>query len=449
MADNGQRNVVISLDLKNARVKVMKILGQSQKNSIVEFLPFDRDLIVHGEYGKMFETGLARYVERANLRFAAFYVVLPDEAITSWKISVPSLSKVKTEDALKAEIAVDVGDPKDFIVNYVPIASTKKVTVYEVCALRRDVYNEVRGALTRLGIDLRAITCTSAAVMNAVFALRTKSRQGTYVFADMREGETVVALVSKEKMIASATIPFGYEMLRTDGIVDENSLLPHDSATVVVAKALETTTRIKNGEERTEDLITFDLESVGSQMMTTADITEFSEAVDQAIRSAEEERAAQAPEEPSDKGMSTTDLEIERKFDEASDTNTMEDVTVEPENSNTSDMSVTGNFTDTDLSIDAVSHRDMSERNFQTAYKHILLFCEAIKSDPDLPNPDHITMNLPKRFAFLLARANKDNTRPYDFKYFNPSIEDNERFTENLDLYGALFTKVYNKSRSF
>ena len=82
MADNGQRNVILSLDLKNARIKVMKILGQSPKNSIIEFLPFDREFIIHGEYGKMFETGLARYVERANLRFAAFYIVLPDEAIT-------------------------------------------------------------------------------------------------------------------------------------------------------------------------------------------------------------------------------------------------------------------------------------------------------------------------------------------------------------------------------
>ena len=449
MADNGQRNVIISLDIKNARVKVMKILGQSQKNSVVEFLPFDKDLVVHGEYGKMFETGLARYVERANLRFAAFYVVLPDEVVTCWKISVPSLSKVKTEDALKAELAVDLGNPKDFIVNYAPLVSSKKVSVYEVCAIRRDVYNDVKNSLTRLGIDVRAITYNSAAVTNAVFALRTKSRQGTYVFVDMRDGETVMALISKEKMIASSTLPFGYEMLRTDGIVDENSLLPHDSATIVVSKALETTTSVKSEGERTEDLITFDLDSVGNQMMTTADITEFSAAVDEAIRSAAEERVAQESVEIPESSMSTTELEIERKFDEAINTDTIEDVMVEPDNSNTSDMSVTGSFTDTDLSIDALSHRDMSERNFQTAYKHILLFCDAIKNDPDLPNPDHITMNLPKRFAFILARANKDNTRPYDFKYFNPSIEDNERFTENLDLFGALFTKVYNKTRSF
>lgn len=447
MADNGQRNVILSLDLKNARIKVMKILGQSPKNSIIEFLPFDREFIIHGEYGKMFETGLARYVERANLRFAAFYIVLPDEAITCWKINVPSLSKVKTEEALKAEIDLDLGTPKDFLVNYMLISSNKKLSVYEVCAIRRDVYNDVKSALTRLGIDVRAVTYTSAAVTNAVFALRTKSRQGTYLYTDMREGETVIALVSKEQLISSATLPFGYEMLRTGGIVDENSLLPHDSATVVVAKAMETTTRIKNEGERTEDLITFDLESVGNQMMTTADITEFSEAVDKAIRSAAEEQHLNTQDKIEQ--MSDTDMEIARRFDEATNTHTMEDVTVEPENSNTSDMSVTGNFTDTDLSIDAVSHRDMSERNFQTVYKHILLFCDAIKSDPDLPNPDNITMNIPKRFAFLLARANKDASKIYEFKYFNPSIEDNERFTENLELFGALFTKVYNKSRSF
>ena len=78
-----------------------------------------------------------------------------------------------------------------------------------------------------------------------------------------------------------------------------------------------------------------------------------------------------------------------------------------------------------------------------------MLYCEAVKADPDLPDPECIIMNFPKRFAFLLARANKDRSHGYEFKYFNPSIEDNTKFTENLDMFGALFTKVYNKTKIF
>jgi hypothetical protein len=145
-----------------------------------------------------------------------------------------------------------------------------------------------------------------------------------------------------------------------------------------------------------------------------------------------------------------TDAEVEKKFDEATgeipETDFMK---ASGAASSTADMSVTGSLTDTSTMIEAGSPKDMVERNFKVMYKHILLYCEAIKNDPDLPNPEHIIMNFPKRFAFLLARANKERGTGYEFKYFNPSIEDNARFTENLDLFGALFTKVYNKNQNF
>ena len=48
---SGTRNVVISLDVENARVKIMKILGQSPANSIIEYLPFDRELALRSECG--------------------------------------------------------------------------------------------------------------------------------------------------------------------------------------------------------------------------------------------------------------------------------------------------------------------------------------------------------------------------------------------------------------
>ena len=78
---SGTRNVVISLDVENARVKIMKILGQSPANSIIEYLPFDRELALRSEYGKMYRAGLEPYVKRANLKQVVFYLVLPDDVV--------------------------------------------------------------------------------------------------------------------------------------------------------------------------------------------------------------------------------------------------------------------------------------------------------------------------------------------------------------------------------
>lgn len=516
MADNGTRNVVISLDMANARIKIMKILGQSHKNSIIEYLPFDNELVKQREYGKMFETGLSRYVKKANLHLATFYVVIPDELVINWKINVPTLNRIKTEEAMKSELLVDLGNPKDFIVSTEQIASTKNSTTFLVSCVRRDVIRDIKSALTRVGIEAKVISNTSCSVANAVMALRTRARSGTFILADMRHNETSLALVSKKRILQYETLPFGFEMLRTDGFMDEESLIPHDSATLVVSKAMDTTTdTLKNdSEDGTENVKFFDLDFKSDGMMSTADIAEFEKEVDEAIKSAEEERLAagedamnitdtiELPEDkpfaafeggehdvsgdtaeiidiPTNIGdvsapvgsdapafgestmeilennqldtseiveMSDTDVAIAERFNEAN--GRMHDTIEEPMDSNTSDLSVTGVVTDT-INIEVGSPKDMVERNFKTVYKHMLLFLQSVRSDPDMPDPDHIIVNFPKRFAFLLARANKSEDREIEFKYFNPTIEDNPRFTENLDMFGALFAKVYNKGRSF
>lgn len=82
------------------------------------------------------------------------------------------------------------------------------------------------------------------------------------MLVDMRDKETTMALVSKEKMIESTSLPFGYEILRTDKYTEENELYPHDSATVVVARAMETTTNALKNEngEFDDDVLYYDID---------------------------------------------------------------------------------------------------------------------------------------------------------------------------------------------
>lgn len=441
---SGIRNVILSLDVPNSRVKLMKILGQSPANSVIEYLPFERELSHSNDYGKMLAAGLAQYIKRANLRQAAFYLVLPDSAVSEWKLSMPALSRSKIDEALKSELAADLIEPKNFIVNTMQISQSKKTTVFLANAVRRDVMKEIKAALIPCGIDPRAITYTSAAVSNAVLFLRQRSRSGTYVLVDVREGETTVALVAKNRLIESTTLPFGYEMLRTDRFVEESALFRHDSATVVVMHAMETTTNtLKNKDGEFDDDVTYyDIDGMDKKQADD-EIEEFSKQLDEAVGN-------MSMTDTDISARALADAEVEKKFDEATgDIPDADYIKASGAASSAADMSVTGSLTDTSTTIEAGSPKDMVERNFKTMYKHILLYCEAIKNDPDLPNPEHIIMNFPKRFAFLLARANKVRGTGYEFKYFNPAIENNARFTENLDMFGALLTKVYNKNRNF
>ena len=441
---SGTRNVVISLDVENARVKIMKILGQSPANSIIEYLPFDRELALRSEYGKMYRAGLEPYVKRANLKQVVFYLVLPDDVVSSWKITLPSFSRSKTEEALRAELVADLGDVKEYSVNTTQIGSSKKTNTFIASCVRKDIIKEIKTELGTLGIDPKTITFTSCGVSNAVLFLRQRARTGTYMLVDMRDKETTMALVSKEKMIESTSLPFGYEILRTDKYTEENELYPHDRAMVVVARAMETTTNALKNEngEFDDDVLYYDIDEA-EKTLTPDELDAFTAQVDEAVKSALSESGETSEEQ------AKADAEAEKNFDAAENMQQTGEYT-KPSGaaSSSADMSVTGSF-DTSTSIEIGSPKDMVERNFKNIHKRILLYCEAVKADPDLPDPEYIIMNFPKRFAFLLARANKDRSGSYEFKYFNPSIEDNSKFTENLDMFGALFTKVYNKTKIF
>ena len=235
-----------------------------------------------------------------------------------------------------------------------------------------------------------------------------------------------------------------FKILRTDKYTEENELYPHDSATVVVARAMETTTNALKNEngEFDDDVLYYDIDEA-EKTLTPDELDAFTAQVDEAVKSALSESGETSEEQ------AKADAEAEKNFDAAENMQQTGEYT-KPSGaaSSSADMSVTGSF-DTSTSIEIGSPKDMVERNFKNIHKRILLYCEAVKADPDLPDPEYIIMNFPKRFAFLLARANKDRSGSYEFKYFNPSIEDNSKFTENLDMFGALFTKVYNKTKIF
>ena len=115
MADTtGIRNVVISLDLENSQIKLMKILGNSIEDSVIEFLPINKRDFVSTNYGQMLVMGLKPYIERSDMRYVNYHLVLPDELFAMWKLSIPSIAKIKIEDALKVEILKDIEDENLF-----------------------------------------------------------------------------------------------------------------------------------------------------------------------------------------------------------------------------------------------------------------------------------------------------------------------------------------------
>ena len=454
MADTtGIRNVVISLDLDNSQVKLMKILGTSFEDSVIEFLPFDKKYYPPTEYDQMLLAGLRTYIEKANLNFVNYYLVLPDELFAMWRIVIPSFSKVKVEDVLKEELKKDLGDDYNkFQTNTTLLYQDKANQVFFAEAINLDMLNKIKKALADIGIAPKSIVSRSVSVVNAVQELRVRARQGVYALVDIRKNSTTLAYVNQNNSFGNISLPFGYEILRTDRFVDEDLLFNHDSATIVLSHALETTTNFANREEEENEAL--------QNTLNTMELGEMTSTNDPGILKEEQEEAQKRFDEAEKYIMentndfdNTSDIKEEPKIE---DTHSITNKLYETRNtlelqplSSTYDLHITGGLRSTDsLSTTGITLRDNVLANFRIFMKQINLFVENCNSGfPSVPKIEYILVNIPKRYSFLLTKANSERGNSAEYKYFNPTVEDNPTFTENLDLYGVLLSKNCNSNK--
>lgn len=502
MADTtGIRNVTISLDIENSQVKLMKILGTSIEDSVIELLPYDKKDLAEVTYGTMLVAALKPYMERSNMKFVNFHLVLPDELFAMWRIGVPTKSKIKIEDAIQTEIEKDLEDIKKFKYNTTLVSNDGNSAIFFTEAVNLEFLNEIKIKLAEIGIVPKTIMSKSVSVVNSILALRVRARENTYALVDIRKGSTTMSYVDKSRYLGNINLDFGYEILRTDRFVDEELLFNHDSATVVLAHALETTAHINEVNE--EDILPkadvkddmFADEPVSEKEEKEREeankrfeeAAEFAKSLDsevikqneQKINNESSDEMAVDKQDESDDNLSITnklyetkdnlsitnklyetrdDFNITNKLYNTSDsfniTNKLYDTKGTSELyqlSSTFDLHVTGRLNTTDMfTTSGITLRDNVLQNFRIFMRHINLFVEYCNSlEPNMPKLEYILVNIPKRYSFLLTKANAERGNSIEYKYFNPTVEDKPLFTENLDLYGVLMDKNYNTNHTF
>ena len=87
--------------------------------------------------------------------------------------------------------------------------------------------------------------------------------------------------------------------------------------------------------------------------------------------------------------------------------------------------------------------------NFRAFMKRCLLVKMQNEQSEYLPVPSFVLVNMPEEYAYLIDEANKEKDNGIEFRFFDLAKENNIQLTSNLELFGVLYTKSYNKPSTF
>ena len=432
-------NMIIGFDTLNAQVKVMTVQGTSLDSARIDYYRFDRKLMDKGDYVSIISTVFESYDE-AKLQMSNISIVLPNSLVCHDFVGIPTMKKKQMAEAVIVEFNALYKNHDSLLMVPTPINATKKNALYILLITNKAMLDGMTNIFTAKKLVVKTRTYESNAAVNAVLQLRPKMRRASFIYVDIREDNTLFAVVNKERTVGFQNLPFGYNILSRTEVNVESMWFDHDVAELAVINATE----LARKKKLTVDAAEADAEEEAAK-----------EAEEQARREAEE-AAAKAAEEAAEQSASSSD------FDDLDGSN----------NSSSSEKAEGGEETETvaeerkpavkvfakkaPKALPMFMQRPTPEteegfiaENFRIFEKRILLLKRHCDYDSIMPNPEFILINMPNEYEFMIEMLNNDEDNGIEFRYFSPETENAPLATENLDLIGALYAGTWNKQNNF
>ena len=427
-----QLSLLIGVDTTNNCLRVMQIVGHDISTCKVDYLPVDPELIVRGEWDKVFGETLKEYIEQMNFdKSFAVRLVLPDRLIGTDVFVMPTLSRSKTDAVLQSQMKELYHFYSNYKFNKNVLATNKTNTTVQVYMLNKDVLNSIYKSLSENKLYVRNASYSASCALNAVFALRPKCRKGNFLFLDIREFDSKISISGNGVTLGWVNIPFGLNVLVGDRVLFENNVVYNDVANIAVINATEIARKKKMTvmEEEEEDASVIEDAALSVNEMSAG------EAPEQAMLPTDDgEVMVQVENEPSDSALAVPEdaivevVEKPKKKTYVRKTKRLPAFMQRP-------------VPETEIGV-------MAE-NFRMFVKRALLVKMHHEQNAHLPAPEYVLVNMPEEYAHIIDIINEEEDNGIEFKYFNPATENNRFLSANLDLYGALFTESYNKQNNF
>lgn len=439
----------IGFDIRTGNMQIMHA-DKPTDAAEVDYLQF-KSRIFTEEYFEEAKTLLEEYfVQHPTLQNLQAYVVLPNEAVGFETFNLPNMKHSKMAAALDTELAnLYEGRQKDNKINVSTLFRNRQYTTMGTIYFNKKLIAQIYRLLTDVKVFPKETTYSGNAMLNSVFSFLPQARGKSFVFADVHNEYTEIAISSKGKTQGVAVVPHGLSLLKSDKVELEYMKTNHDVGELAVINAREAAKA---------KALTVDYDpSVIPEDATIEDyaVQNASPAEQEAARQAEEQAAEQGAEQPTgpdgaplaeaqpaegDDFYESEEEEAKRLAEEAK--TKLRKVKVFKK--------MPKRFPKFMMREPPETVEGIQFENWRIVLKWILLYARQAQLTEYTDNPDFILVNLPQEYRFLLDKTNEDgNNDGLKLRPFEPSVKLHGTIRGNLNLYGGMFASHFNKKHNF
>lgn len=470
-----QLNLIIGIDTTYYCLTVMRIVGNDISTCQVNYISVEPALVNEGKWAEIIADYLPDYIESQHFdKTFAVHLVLPDRLVATDIFTVPTLSTQKTIDALNMQVNELYSFAPDYKFNRLLLTSNKSNSTYELFMTNKDKLNRIYKAFSALKLYVKECTYAASSALNAVFALRPKTRKQSFLFLDIKSKSARISVCGNGNTIGWVELPFGLDYLSDKTVNVEANVVRNDIPYLAIVNATKIAKKGKISivqDEMVEAGILPDPSAVaaadtaadGAPQNETQSVDENNAAAGGAddggsadennaetagegvVLDADAARPAETPEEASRlKSEISALVESSTAVTEAAQAAQLEKI--KPA------IPTTRKF----KKLPALLKRPQPHapagyvyENFRAFMKRCLLVKMQNEQSEYLPVPSFVLVNMPEEYAYLIDEANKEKDNGIEFRFFEPAKENNIQLTSNLELFGVLYTKSYNKPSTF
>lgn len=335
-------------------------------------------------------------------------VLVPNHCVTTDCFNMPGVSRTKYANLLNVTCESRYANLKDLKINKFITAQNKQFTTVSISMIRQKLIQSIYTVCSTNNMFADVITFEGNASVNGAIALNNKLKNDSFVLLDVKESRSSISYVVKGTTLGCFDLPFGWSMLDSAKLVPENMLFDHSVAELAVLNAKE------KAKAKALTMSGGDAAELAEQMV--ADMETNGEEVEESDEAFFDNPAMRARQLQQIKTLPKKMPRILPKW--------MQRPIPEDE--------------------DGILYE-----NFRVFEKWVLEFIRCNSKLTAIAQPNTVYVNMPDRYSSVFAYLNSAENGNR-VKFASLGIErEKEIITSNLELYGGLFSGIYNQKNNF
>ncbi len=389
--------ISINADFKS--ITFYSIDKKNKQNVLIERETYKSKAFENDFYEMLKNTVALRF--KATGRSGRVALILPDTLFLTDNVKIPVIQKKAMDNSLSLAIDALYKNSKDIKIATAPLGRDKKTATFSIVGLRKDIIAKITDAVERAGANVSGITFNANASVNGAMVFNPKLRTANFMLLDIKQDFSAFALVVRGRTIGYYSLPFGYSVIKDDRLKNEISLFDHTAGDLLVLNAKEKAKR---------------------KQLTSLD--------DEQIEEEQEELLEE---------------ELDQDFD--GDYELQDNVDVQKVG--TLYKRLNRKLPKFMMRPTPTTPQEFEFENFRVFVKWAL---ELIRNNAEIlafGAPESVVVNMPDKFHYLLELVNKEQAE--NKILFQPLLVNkaNETNKNNLELFGGLYLKKYNKYNNF